>query len=367
MRILNGLLFRENSFEKGDLCTDAERFAPQSDTAETLDAAGCLVIPGLVDVHTHGCAGFDFADAGTEALRQMDQWYLRHGVTSVAATVITSPQGQTLQALRQIADYIAQNPGGAICASRAEGPFLSREYAGAHDVRLLRQPDLAYAEEMLAASNGTLRILDLDPCGTGAEALIRALAPRLHISLAHTPCTEAEALRAWDAGARGITHLFNAMAPIHHRAPAMLGAFAEGGFIAELICDGVHVHPSLLKLLFRYDAERICVISDSVAGCGTETGEFLLGNSPVHMKNGRAYDAQGHLAGSVCPVSEGLKNLVRAGVPAEAAIASATRIPAALLKRKDIGTLRSGAFADAAVLSPQLEVLHVIKHGKLLF
>ena len=367
MHILNGLLFDGFTFTKKDLFFEDERITSQCTTSGILDASGCYVIPGMIDIHTHGCSGFDFIDADADALKKMDQWYLQNGVTSVAATLITAQRDIMLGALERISAYTAKNPNGAICACRAEGPFLSPSRAGAHDIHLLCLPDIEFVEQMLSASNGSLQILDIDPCLEGAEKLIRHFAGRMHLSLAHTPCTEEEALKAHAAGANGITHMFNAMAPVHHRAPAMLGAFAESALTAELICDGIHVHPSLLKLLFLCDPERVCIISDSMAGCGMPDGVYTLGGARITVKEGRAFNAEGTLAGSVCSVPRGISTLVNEGIPLENAIASATRIPAKLLGRDDIGNLHAGSLADIVILSPQLTPIHVIKHGKLLF
>lgn len=367
MQILNGLLFDGFTFTKKDLFFENERITALHTGSDTLDVSGCYVIPGMIDIHTHGCSGFDFIDADANGLKKMDQWYLQNGVTSVAATLITAQRDTMLGALAEISAYTTKNPDSAICACRAEGPFLSPSRAGAHDIHLLSLPDIEFAEQMLSASGGLLRILDIDPCLDGAETLIRHFVNRLHLSLAHTPCTQEEALKAHAAGANGITHMFNAMAPVHHRAPAMLGAFTESSLTAELICDGIHVYPSLLKLLFLCDPERVCIISDSMAGCGMADGVYTLGGARITVKEGRAFNTEGTLAGSVCSVPQGLSMLVNEGIRLEKAAASATRIPAKLLGREDIGNLHTGSYADIVILSPKLTPIHVIKRGKLLF
>ncbi len=322
MILKNARVFTPRGFEKCDIAIENGVIAALGRLpGEGEDLSGRAILPGLIDIHTHGCMGQDFARLSDIA--PVEQYYHKNGVTTFLPTVISSQREEYSDILEKLHPLRV----------RLEGPFFAPEKRGAHSAENLTAVDKAW----LRGLRGQIGFLDIDPTLPGALALIRELSPEMPLSVAHTSATAAEASAAFEAGARHVTHLFNAMNPLHHREAGVIGAaFEREDVICELICDGLHISPTVCKMAFRLFPGRICLISDSVAGCGLEAG------LPI--------DGQGVIQGALTPVNKALSNLIAWGIDPRTAIESATIVPARALRTDDrIGSIEQGKQADLAV------------------
>jgi len=343
MVLKNAAVFLENRFEICDVAVEKGKIAAiGADLGEGMDCSGMKLLPGLVDIHTHGCAGYDFDRANEVQLQEMSACYLRHGVTAVLATLMTNPRDLLLEAAARCGKASAP-----IRGIYLEGPFFGPAKKGAHDAQYLTPVDPDFFSALDEAAGGAIRVVAVDPCLEEAEAFFRDVSKTKRVTLAHTPATYDQAQSAFAAGATQVTHLFNAMTGLAHREPGLVGAALAGDCFAEVICDGIHIHPAVLKTAFNALESRGLVISDSMAACGLADGEYALGGQAVTVKGPRATLADGTLAGSVTFAWDGMVNLIRAGVPAEQAVAAATRVPAESAGLAEIcGTIAVGRNAD---------------------
>ena len=270
MRYENGWIFADGRFVRGGFSVENGRFAHVLEDvpgpAEDLD--GALVIPGLVDIHVHGCAGADFSDGDYAGLVRMARYLARRGVTSFAPASMTLPYDALDKAFHAAARLRREGlaDGARLMGIQMEGPFLSREKRGSQNPAYLRLPDWDRFLRLYDAAEGLLRIVDVAPELPGAVEFTRRASEKCRVSVAHTAAGYDQAAAVFDAGATHLTHLFNAMSGIHHRHPGPIGAASERENVtAELICDGIHVHPSAVRMAFRLFPGRICLISDAPA------------------------------------------------------------------------------------------------------
>ncbi len=317
------------------------------------DLDGARVIPGLIDLHTHGNSGADFSDGDYEGLRTMAAYSARHGVTSFAPTSMTLPYETLATAFaagRRLAD---EQPKGCarILGIHMEGPFFSEKKKGAQNAAYLRLPDAAAFRKLYEDCGGLIRIADVAAEIEGAEEFAREVSRLCAVSIAHTDADYEAASRVFDAGASHVTHLFNAMPPLHHRKPGVIGAAAERENVAvELIGDGLHIHPSVIRLAYRLFPDRLCLISDSLRCCGMPNGEYELGGQPIWLKDRLATLADGTIAGSASNLYDCLLTVIGCGVPLEQAVRSATIVPARELGCADrVGSIEPGKLADFVV------------------
>ena len=361
MILKNASVFLKNRFEICDVAVENGKIAAiGADLGEGMDCSGMKLLPGLVDIHTHGCAGYDFDHADAAQLEEMSACYLRHGVTAVLATLMTNPKPLLLEAAARCGK--AQTP---IRGIYLEGPFFGPAKKGAHDAQHLAPIDSAFFAALDEAAGGAIRVVAVDPCLEGAEAFIRDVSKTKRVTLAHTPATYDQAQSAFAAGATQVTHLFNAMTGLAHREPGLVGAALAGECFAEVICDGIHIHPAVLKTAFKALESRGLVISDSMAACGLADGEYALGGQAVTVKGPRATLADGTLAGSVTFAWDGMVNLIRAGVPAEQAVAAATCVPAESAGLAETcGTIAVGRDADLVLCDENWDIRRVWLAGQ---
>ena len=367
----NAMLFRGEAFVPGSFRVENGVFAEVRNGApeeDGLDLQGALVIPGLVDIHTHGNTGADFSDGDYEGLKKMAAYSARNGVTSFAPTSMTLPYetlSKAYAAGRRLAD---EQPRGCarLMGIHMEGPFFSEKKKGAQNGAYLRLPDLAAFRKLQEDCGGLIRIADLAAELEGAEDFAREASRLCTVSIAHTDADYEAACRVFDAGASHVTHLFNAMPPLHHRKPGVIGAAAEReNVVAELIGDGLHIHPSVIRLAFRLFPERLCIISDSLRCCGMPDGEYELGGQAIWLKGRLATLADGTIAGSASNLYDCLLTVIGCGVPREQAIRAATILPARELGCADrIGSLEPGKLADFVVCGPALERREVYLGGE---
>lgn len=333
---------------------------------EVIDCTGKLILPGAIDLHTHGCIGHDFSESTPEEIAAMQQYYASHGVTSVAATTMTMNLELYRAALKNIKAAMLQHyPGARILGINMEGPFLGKSKKGAHDEQYLMPLDEELFEELDGLSDNQIQIVDLDPCLDGAMEFISKYSKTKTISLAHTPCGYDTAMEAFDHGASHITHLFNAMNGLHHRDPGVIGALADrDGVRAEIICDGIHIHPAVIRMMFGLCPQKIVLISDSMSACGLGDGSYLLGGLPVTVKDGKATLEDGTIAGSTTNAFQCMVNAIRFGVPKEAAVLSATLLPAKQLKKdRLVGSIEPGKKADLVITDSEFSIQTVYCNG----
>jgi N-acetylglucosamine-6-phosphate deacetylase len=330
---------------------------------------GGLMIPGFIDLHVHGAGGADFMDGDPEATRRVCAAHLREGTTALAATTLSGSRDAIAEALRA-AFAIAANPGAgeaAIVGVNLEGPYLSAAKAGAQDPASLRAASLEELEFWRSLGPEELPwIMTVAPEVEGVLELIAAFHDRICFSIGHTSADFAQTVRALEAGARHMTHLFNAMPPLHHRDPGPIGAAAlDAQCSVELIADGIHLHPAILHLTAELFPDRAALVTDAMRACGLPDGSYKLYRHQVSVSDGAARLADGTLAGSVLTMRQAVRNMVElARVPIESALAFATEVPARILGIDGTrGWLSAGYEADLVVLSEEFEILRIFCRG----
>jgi N-acetylglucosamine-6-phosphate deacetylase len=314
-----------------------------------------LAVPGLVDLHIHGCAGVDFLADGAAGHATAAPALLAAGVTAYQPTFVCAPSAVLAAALAELS--VGQVPDGPrLLGAHLEGPFLSPSHLGAHDPRHRRDPDRALAHRLLDA--GPVREVTLAPELPGGRDLVRLLVDRgVTVSVGHTAADAAHARAAFAAGARAVTHLCNAMRPLHHRAPGVVGAaLTTDRVTVEVIVDGHHLDDDMVRLIWRAAAGRVALVSDGTAAAGMPDGAYALGDGTVTVAGGVVRAGDGVLAGGAVTLVEAVRNLHALGVPLPAAVDAASRVPADLIGRRDLGRLRHGAPADLVVLDDALTV-----------
>ncbi len=370
MRYENGWIFADGRFARGGFSVENGRFAHVLEDvpgpAEDLD--GALVIPGLVDIHVHGCAGADFSDGDYAGLVRMARYLARRGVTSFAPASMTLPYDALDKAFHAAARLRREGlaDGARLMGIQMEGPFLSREKRGSQNPAYLRLPDWDRFLRLYDAAEGLLHIVDVAPELPGAVEFTRRASEKCRVSVAHTAAEYDQAAAVFDAGATHLTHLFNAMSGIHHRHPGPIGAASERENVtAELICDGIHVHPSAVRMAFRLFPGRICLISDALRCCGMADGSYSLGGQEILLSGGVARLTGGAIAGSAADLYQCMRRAVSFGIPREQAVWAATALPARVIGREsETGAIADGRAADFVICGGELEPEAVYLGGK---
>lgn len=366
----------DRRFQEGEIIIKDGVFA--SDSAkddEVIDGGGCYAVPGLIDIHFHGCMGHDFCDGTKEAIEEIARYEAAAGVTAICPATMTLPVEELEQILSVAAAYKKEKEGtvsdGAdLIGVNMEGPFISPAKKGAQDARNIIPCDTDICERFLKASGGLVKFVGIAPEeNENSIEFVKQMKDKVHVSLAHTNADYDRAKAAYDAGANHAVHLYNAMPAFTHRAPGVVGAVADSPHVnAELICDGVHIHPSVVRATFKMlGVDRMILISDSMRATGMKDGRYTLGGLEVDVVGNRATLASdGALAGSATNLMDCMKIAVKKmGIPLETAVACATVNPAKAIGVYDsYGSISEGKKGNVVLLDEELEVKLVVKDGK---
>lgn len=378
MRIANGKVFDGQCFRERDVVVEGQTFSSieasgdiaygAGGAADTLDASGCYVIPGLIDVHFHGAMGHDFCDASDDGISAIAAYEASRGVTSICPTTMTLPEERLAPIVASVAAHEAAAGEAGIVGINMEGPYIAPDKVGAQNPAYVRSASIEEFGRLQQQAKGLIKLVDVAPEQPGNLEFIRQVSHDVRVSVAHTCTGYDDACAAFDAGARHMTHLFDAMPALHHREPGPIAAGAERNDItAEIIADGVHIHPAMVRLAFAlFGDDRMILISDSLRACGLGDGEYELGGQQFFVKGNRATIANGSLAGSVSDVMACMRTAVRTmGIPLTSAVKAATVNPArALGLDGKLGAIAPGYQADAVVLDRDLNIKHVVLRGK---
>ena len=375
MRITGAKVYTEHHiFEEKDVYVKDGLFSESYDTEETVDAAGLMLIPGLVDIHFHAAMGHDFCDADQEGLEAIARYEAQHGVTAICPATMTYSEEILEKIMENAAGFRKRGPvenAAELVGINMEGPFISEKKLGAQNPQYLNLPDIAMFERLQEKSEGLIKLVDIAPELKGSMEFIEKLSTSVRISLAHT-CSDYEtAVRAFEAGASHMTHLYNAMPGITHREPGPIIAALEKGAEAELIADGVHVDPAMVRFTFNtFGDEKVILISDSMEATGLPDGEYSLGGQSVTVKGNRAVLTRdpGTIAGSATNLFDCMKTAVlKMGIPLESAIRAASENPARSIGVFDrYGSIAPGKAACGCFVDQQLNIKKVLLRGSFL-
>lgn len=362
---------QDNRFVRGDVIVRDGRFVhatgEQPADEEVVDARDLMMIPGLVDIHFHGCKGADMCDGTKEALDVIMDYEASVGVTSVCPATMTIPRDELLAVMKNAGAY-SYHGGAHLVGINMEGPFISPSKKGAQAAENIMHCDYEYFCQLQEAAGGLIKLVDIAPEEPGAMEFIDEVKGKVVVSLAHTASDYDTAREAIEHGASHATHLYNAMPPMNHRNPGVIGAVRDSSEChVELICDGVHIHPSVIRATYAmFGAERIILISDSMRATGLEDGEYTLGGQPVKVRGNLATLHDGTIAGSATNLMDCLRFVVReAGIPLETAVMCATANPAREIGIFDeVGSITAGKRADFILLNQNLEIVRVYIDGK---
>lgn len=354
---------------KLDIEVSDDRITKVSDTPlfgeDELDLSGCLILPGFVDIHIHGGGGGDFSSGDADALSEMSAHLANHGVTSFCPATMTLPKTTLSALLSTASDYRGREKGAYIHGVYLEGPYINPVKKGAQPECYIRLPD--YAEFRSLSALCPVSVVALAPEMEGAMDFAGKASSDCTVSMAHTNATFEEGTKALQSGFSHCTHLYNAMPQLQSRNPGVISAVYDSETAtAELICDGFHVHPSMIRLAFRQMGEdRVCVVSDSMCAAGCPDGEYALSGQTVLVKDGKALLPDGTIAASTTDLYHEFRNLLSFGIPMRAAVKACSINPAKVIGADQVtGSIEPGKKADLLVLGSDLSILHVFIQGK---
>lgn len=367
MLLKNGLVFLNGEFVQTDVVFHQDTITNigiNLKQEEVIDCSDCYILPGLVEIHSHGCVGEDFSTSTVEGIDKMCDYYAKNGITSVLATTMTESKELSYQAMRNVNEYCEHpHAGSKILGINMEGPFLGKDKKGAHDEKYLLEIDSHFFEELDRLSGKRITIANIDPRLDKALSFIKEYKEDKIIALAHTSADYETAVTAMQAGANHVTHLFNAMNALHHREPGLIGAALENPCYTEVICDGIHLHPAIIRFLFQSMPDKVVLISDSMMAAGLSDGEYQLGGLNVTVLNGKATLADGTIAGSATNLYHAMCHAIQFGVKPEDAIQSATYLPAKSIRNEEVGSIRIGGKADLLLLNKDYSIKTVFIDG----
>lgn len=365
MRELEGYVFMDwGEFKPGRVYIEDGKIVNVEELPEVSlspEEADNYIIPGLVDIHSHGCFGHDTCDGDPEGLREMIKFEESRGITSYCPTTMTYPEEKlsgVVKAVRKVAESTK-----TIKGIYLEGPFISKEKRGAQNPAYIQKADAGMVDRLNELSGNLVKVVAVAPETEGAMDFIKEMSGKYHCSIAHTTADYDTAVEAMKNGADEATHLYNAMPAYSHRAPGVIGAVIENDNVkAELIADGIHVHPAVVRNTFKtLGADRVMLISDSMEATGMPNGQYALGGQDVFMKDRLATLKDGTIAGSASTLFDCMTEAIKMGVPKEQALISATRTPAKQIGIYDrVGSITKGKDADLLIVNEKFELKEVI-------
>ena len=382
MVITNGKVFVDGAFVGGvNVAFEDGKITEISEGAaggDAIDAQGGYVIPGLVDLHFHGAVGADLCDGKVESVQKLAEFQASVGTTSICPATMTFSEEILTPIMESVNEFVAaqkEDSAPAKCAHfvgiNMEGPYISPDKVGAQNPAYVHAGDIDEFNRLNEKSGKMIKLVDVAPEVEGnLDFIEKATDAGVRVSVAHTCADFDQCVDAFNAGARQMTHLFNAMNPIHHRKPGpVIAAFDNEEVMAELICDGIHSHPAIIRMAFQlFGDDRIILISDTMRACGLEDGTYDLGGQDVTVHGSLATIADGSIAGSVTCLPDCLRYAVKtANIPLESAVKCATQNPAkALGLDAEIGSLAAGKNADILILDENLDLKTVVLGGNVL-
>lgn len=350
--------------EESDMAKESAGLPDFSD-ADLVDAGGNYVLPGLVDIHSHGAVGHDFCDEDVKGLKEILAYEKSVGVTSYCPTSMTFPEEKLSRVFAQIPEVMEEEDSryARVLGINMEGPFISPAKIGAQNPDYVMKADVDMFRRLDHNCGNAIRLVTLAPEVEGNMDFIRELKDEVHISIGHTAAGYDTASEAFALGADHVTHLFNAMPAFAHRDPGVVGAAADHQRVyAEVICDLIHIHPSMIRAIFSFlGEERMVLISDSMEATGMEDGVYQLGGQKVKKEGAYARLLDGTIAGSVTCLFDGFRNAVKAGIPLESAIRLVTMNPAKSIGMEDqVGVIAEGNYADLILVDQDLNLIQVL-------
>lgn len=387
MQIKNAAVFTlEQGFIEKDVYirngyfVEKETYLKETDSQDEenlIDGKGCYLIPGLVDVHFHGCMGEDFSDGTEKGLEEIGRYELKNGITSICPASMTLSEEILCKATVSAVSYAQKynmlcnaekaKLGARLCGIHLEGPFLSMEKKGAQNPKYIQKPDVAMFYRIQEAAQGMVKLITIAPEAEGAEEFVKNLSNQVHISVGHTASDYKTAYRAFELGADHVTHFFNGMTSFAHREPGVFGAAYDAKHVMiELICDGVHVDASAVRVLFGlFGKERIILISDSIRAAGMPDGEYTLGGLQFTLNGKAAVLGDGTLAGSAVNLMECVRTAVKMGIPLESAVCCASYNAAKSIGVENVcGSIETGKYGDCVLLRKEdLSIQSVVLGG----
>lgn len=377
MIIKNASVFtEEGKFAKQDIFIKDGKFvvsAEEADGEEIIDAKECFAVPGLTDIHFHGCMGHDFCDGTREAITAMAEYEASVGVTSIVPATMTLGE-DTLQGICEAAaayvKEVKNDKAADLCGINMEGPFVAASKKGAQNGAYIRKPDVEMFDKLNQASGNMIKLVAIAPEVEDAMEFIKAKKDETVLSVAHTATDYDTAMEAFEKGATHVTHLYNAMNPYTHRAPGPIAAAADSGAEVELICDGVHIHPAVVRTTFKiFGDDKVILISDSMMATGLEDGDYSLGGQAVKVVGNLATLADGTIAGSATNLMDCMRTAVqKMHIPLESAVKCAAVNSAKSVGIYDkYGSITPGKVANVVLLKKNdLALEKVILRGKAL-
>ncbi len=345
-------------FEKATLSFDAEI---QSVVKEDGDEFCGYIIPGLVDIHTHGVIGEDSMDV--EKYEDYVYFMYSKGITTFYPTSVTA----SVSDMEKMVSFFKDKE--EIEGINIEGPYINATMRGAHDEKLICEGDIGVLYRLQELSGNKIKLITVAPeIGQNLEFIAKATEMGIKVSLGHTACDYETAVTAFHAGADHVTHLFNAMSPLHHRKSGLIGAAFDKPFFVEIICDGIHVVPEVVRMAYKVlGSDRMILISDCMSATGLADGNYMLGGLPITVDDGIARTEDGALAGSTSSLYDMVRSVIRMGVPVEEAIRMATETPAKSVNETQIGVIKPGMQADFVILDKDFSVVQTVKKGKTVY
>lgn len=349
--------------DEGKILQVSDKISYKSDELVLDCEKSFTVVPGFVDVHIHGCVGRDTGDGQRESIEDMANYLISKGVTTFCPTTMTSSIDDIKKNILVVKEYMDKPGEGATVAGvNMEGPFFSKAKKGAQNGSFLLDPNWEVFHKLQEECGNIIKIADIAPEENGGMEFAKKVSKDCVVSIAHSNATYDQAIESFENGITHATHLFNGMTGMSHRQPGIVGAiFEDERVTAEMICDGLHIHPSVVKTVFNLMGDRICVISDALMMAGMEEGtETEMAGQHVSVKNNIAVLDNGTIAGSITNLHDELKNLVSWGIPLEKAVKAMTYTPAKQLKmEKEIGSIEVGKKADLVILDNELNIVAV--------